>query len=401
MLKKSKKNKKNKMKLRSRNKSRKVKGGTIYKSVRKLSSVVRAAPVDSVTPTVPEESVMSDVPEESVMPTVPEESVVNNAPATASVFNNTVANSVKKYISLRKRDNTQNIEIERIKLERQKERDDKLNSKNEIIINKWKEIANKQFKNLKELHEYRNFIKNNEMENVEQFWADKNVQPIADFMGLKELWEIMIPNIDAKTEGRNFPTKSKSDENQAIYTGRHWLSRKAYEDSWFDPYNEYQIHGTNQFCQTYSMMYLLNKLPPEGKDEFIKYYKYTEEALKFIKNHAFQHTDNVVNIINDKIDNLIKTINDVNKNEIKSKVRGYILKSEGDRIQNNKVLTNDETPEEFNKRYKDLTVENIKKQLMKKKYIDVNNYKTNLKNAIEECLNYTNLCLNTIHINEI
>ena len=306
--------------------------------------------------------------------------------------------------SLRKRDNTQNIEIERIKLERQKERDDKLNSKNEIIINEWKEIANKQFKNLKELHEYRIFIKKNEMENVEQFWADKNVQPIADFMGLKELWEIMIPNIDAKTEGRHLPTKSKSDRTQAIYTGRHWLSRKVNEDNWFDPYKEYQINGTNQFCQTYSMMYLLDALPlPAGENEFIKYYKYTEEALKFIKDEAFQHTDNVVKKINDKIDNLINNINNDNKNkpEIKIEVRGYILKSEGDRIKNNKVLTKDETREEFDDRYKNLTVQNIKEQLMKKKYIDVNNYKTNLKNAIEECLKYTNLCLNTIHINEI
>lgn len=104
--------------------------------MRKLSSVVRAAPVDSVTPTVPEESVMSDVPEESV---------VNNAPVTASVFNNTVANSVKKYISLRKRDTPKKNEAEIVKFMEKEKRNQIKNMKIEKIMNEWKEIADKQF----------------------------------------------------------------------------------------------------------------------------------------------------------------------------------------------------------------------------------------------------------------
>ena len=79
----------------------------------------------------------------------------------------------------------------------------------------------------------------------------------------------------------------------AYFSGSHWNSRKANELELFDPYVEYQIRGTNQFCQTYSMMNLLDKLPGKeksvcsewtgSKDDFKKYYYYTLCALKFIK----------------------------------------------------------------------------------------------------------------------
>ena len=284
MLKKSKKNKKNKMKLRSRNKSRKVKGGTIYKnSVRKLSSVVRAAPVDSVTPTVPEESVMSDVPEESVMSDVPEESVVNNAPA--SVFNNTVANSVKKYISLRKRDTPKKNEAEIVKFMEKEKRNQIKFMEKEKKMNEWKNIADKQF-NKKEYQEYRNFIKHSVSDSdIEQDWVDNNLQIIIDFMGVSELWEILIPNIDLRTEGRNSSNIPISIKPVAIYSGSHWTSRKAGDSYWFDPYKEYQINGSNQFCQTYSLMYLLNALPSpitEYDISFMKFYEYTDKAINFI-----------------------------------------------------------------------------------------------------------------------
>ena len=69
------------------------------------------------------------------------------------------------------------------------------------------------------------------------------------------------------------------------FTGSHWNSRKANEIDWFEPYADYQIFGTNQFCQTFAMMYLADKLPSINADKynFTKYYTYTIEALKFIE----------------------------------------------------------------------------------------------------------------------
>ena len=117
-----------------------------------------------------------------------------------------------------------------------------------------------------------------------------------------------------------------------------------------------------------------------------------EKALKFINDNAVQHVDTVVNKVKDKIDKLIKLIdngeiNDNNKKklEIKQSIRNYII-------------DDDEDISKFDKRYKTLTVEEIKQQLNEQKYYEENN-KTNIKKAIRECYKHSNLCLNVIEYN--
>ena len=66
--------------------------------------------------------------------------------------------------------------------------------------------------------------------------------------------------------------------------GGHWLSRKPGSKTTFDPYDEYQVHGTNQFCQTYALMNLAGALPNVSTNRSdLKYYSYTKSALDFIK----------------------------------------------------------------------------------------------------------------------
>lgn len=119
---------------------------------------------------------------------------------------------------------------------------------------------------------------------LEEQWWQTNAQPIADFMGDMTLWNNVLPeNLDiAKGHERKM---KKNDKFMARYTGQHWVSRKPDEEDWFNAFEHYQIKDTNQFCQTYAMMHLLDKLPPRQDDnKFSRYYDYTLAALKFVKN---------------------------------------------------------------------------------------------------------------------
>jgi hypothetical protein len=159
----------------------------------------------------------------------------------------------------------------------------------------WLLIADQQYNSIEDVD--KKYKKKVELSysDIEQQWVDDNLQIIMDFMGDEDVWKYMIPDIElygvgGRSSYRNLgPTKNSS----AVFSGSHWKSRKPNDTIWFDPYDVYQVYGTNQFCQTFAMMYLLNKLPQvqheddkenNFKNNFKKYYKYTHEALLFICN---------------------------------------------------------------------------------------------------------------------
>ena len=155
---------------------------------------------------------------------------------------------------------------------------------------KWLTMANIQYNNLKEVRKnYQSLIKKDkELVDIEQKWVDKNLEVIIDFMGDIDVWKFIIPGVVVYGfDGSKASTRNKPPVNYPIgvFTGSHWNSRKANENGWFEPYADYQIFGTNQFCQTFAMMYLAGKLPVinSDKNNFTKYYTYTIEALKFIE----------------------------------------------------------------------------------------------------------------------
>jgi len=380
MLKKNKSKKKITKKMRNSTKSRKMKkGGTVYKG-----KTVNKGTASTNMPTISENENMTDTP------------------APASVLNK-VANNVKSIMTLRKRkEPVKNEELFTPKT---------VSNKSNYEI--WLEMADKQFTK-KEYEEYRAIVGNCDFKDKElkkkynkkmssfacqeQYWTNHNFTVIADFMGNPVLWEIMVPNVDLR-KTKDINKVPKTNRPVATYTGSHWLSRKAGVDSKnFDPYDEYQILGSNQFCQTYAMMNLIEGSLPEpiAKDNsgiaFISYYVYTEKALKFINDNVPQHVDAVVNKVKDKIDNLIKLIdngeiNDKNKKklEIKQNIRDYII-------------DDNENIHQFDERYKTLTIEEIKQQLNEQKYYEENR-KTIIKKAIRECYKHPNLCLNVIEYN--
>lgn len=178
----------------------------------------------------------------------------------------------------------------------------------EISYEYWLGMANTEYYTLNDLKKlYQNVIKNNKevgdingdfmtLYDIEDYWNRDNLSTIMEFMGNPNVWSVIIPNIEIRGgESEKIEYKRASSRIEipitnhpiAIYSGSHWRSRKANSDVWFDPYDEYQPNDTNQFCQTFAMMYLIeNALPDKINDPFCftKFYGYTKAALYFIRN---------------------------------------------------------------------------------------------------------------------
>jgi hypothetical protein len=77
-------------------------------------------------------------------------------------------------------------------------------------------------------------------------------------MGDESVWQSLVPGvvIRRRPRGRHLP-----DCPTAYFIDSHWTAQKAGDAHIFDPYDHYQKPGTHKFCQTFSMMYLLDRLP--------------------------------------------------------------------------------------------------------------------------------------------
>ena len=170
----------------------------------------------------------------------------------------------------------------------------------------WKTASDKMYESLADIRKYqRAVLQCPRAEREEQEWVDRYLQPIIDVMGSQEVWnkylssrnipEIILFGLKGGRASRNQPLSSTHP--QAKFSGGHWNSRKAGETSWFDPYKAgFQIAGTNQLCQTYSLMYICDALPAVAVSEedqsslkssssssIAQYYTYTLHALEFIR----------------------------------------------------------------------------------------------------------------------
>lgn len=140
--------------------------------------------------------------------------------------------------------------------------------------------ANKQYPSLKDvIVKYQSRVN----KNIEQKWVDDNMSPLIDFMGDYAVWKEIVPGVvipEGRSSFRNVP---QSTHPMAVFSGSHWTSRKAGDKDVYDPYKNHQIYGTNQFCQTFALMYLDNVKLPEINHKWLKYYDYTRMALDYIE----------------------------------------------------------------------------------------------------------------------
>ena len=104
------------------------------------------------------------------------------------------------------------------------------------------------------------------------------LQSIIDFMGDESVWSSIVPNVVIRRRpgGRHLPLRPT-----AYFIDSHWTAQKAGDPYRFDPYDHYQKPGTHKFCQTFSMMYLLDELPVHEAKPM--YDEYDARALRFIQ----------------------------------------------------------------------------------------------------------------------
>lgn len=87
---------------------------------------------------------------------------------------------------------------------------------------------------------------------------------------------------------------------KASRDGSGHFNTKMPNEKNFDPYDEYQIEGTHQFCQTFSLMKLTGHLPQKinsTNNSFEKYYHYSQCALAFIRDMIISGKDNNIPVI--------------------------------------------------------------------------------------------------------
>lgn len=94
------------------------------------------------------------------------------------------------------------------------------------------------------------------------------IQPLIDFMGD----ELTLKSFNVCV--RRSSLKKPVHVPTMGFVNNHWVARLPGDKKPFNPYDRCQKPGTHEFCQTYSLMYLLGKLPSGN---------YTQCALDFIQ----------------------------------------------------------------------------------------------------------------------
>jgi hypothetical protein len=162
------------------------------------------------------------------------------------------------------------------------------------MMNTYLKLANTRYDTIQDVKRFQKWVDSDpKLVKIDQDWADTYHQPLADFMG--DPLTIMSyfngsssgrPNVHVR-ERTTLRTQVESPTvgfSKNFGDSGHWYSRRPGDTKAFDPYTEFQYRGTNQFCQTFSLMYQGNKLPEKVPGTWTKYYAYTVYALKYIKN---------------------------------------------------------------------------------------------------------------------
>lgn len=175
------------------------------------------------------------------------------------------------------------------------------------MANKYKElyaIADVQYDEAG-YRKYRRFVDSNPaLSELENEWAETFFTPIVDFMGTGTNQTVIFNGekpaknlvISYASSGRKSSLEPYQIESFLLLAPRlnritgvgegHFRARRpGPAEKTFDPYDKYQKNGSNQFCQTYSLMYLIGRIPydPPPMDKYTAYYKNTNMALQFIQ----------------------------------------------------------------------------------------------------------------------
>lgn len=135
---------------------------------------------------------------------------------------------------------------------------------------------NEKYSSAQALRGYMKKVKEDKaLQSYEQEWTNRNFMPVIHLMGdhfVFQLYGVRVQEL-----------KGVTNTKRAYHSGKHWYARRPGDQKDFDPYDEYQIPGSNSFCQTFALMYALGKEPRRRPHTFERYYAYALEALHFIR----------------------------------------------------------------------------------------------------------------------
>ena len=130
---------------------------------------------------------------------------------------------------------------------------------------------------------------------VEQEWYDDNMSPIQDLFGCPEFIKAVYPRLSQRPATLEILQNKKPPRGDIVSKcdimcsrgseqSTHWLSKRADQPRFFDPYDEFQYPGTNQWCQLNSLMNLcMADRPLSTKSGLEKYYEYNQQVVGFIQ----------------------------------------------------------------------------------------------------------------------
>jgi hypothetical protein len=141
------------------------------------------------------------------------------------------------------------------------------------------------------------------LKDFENEWANFNLLPLQYLMGdsfVASLYGVDTQYRLTSPKSVQQPTmifesrKLKFDKvgepiNLEECTG-HFMSMRPGDTKVFNPYTHYQMLGTQQFCQTFALLYAVGQIPDVGQqsDNPHNYYEYNKLALMFMR-HTVEH----------------------------------------------------------------------------------------------------------------
>jgi hypothetical protein len=135
------------------------------------------------------------------------------------------------------------------------------------------------------------------LKDFEDEWANFNLIPLQYLMGDSTIstlygvdtqYRVSFPkSVQRPTmifASKKLTFGNDGEPNLDGITG-HFNSMRPGDTKTFDPYSHYQMLGTQQFCQTFALMYAIGRIPNEGlqSDNPHDYYEYNKIALNFIR----------------------------------------------------------------------------------------------------------------------
>lgn len=126
----------------------------------------------------------------------------------------------------------------------------------------------------------------------EQEWVNYNLMPLTALMGhdvVAKMWGVTTVYERMRTlvpvPTISFITRNRKPNGSLDGATGHFYARRPGDTKDFDPYDFYQMNGSNQFCQTFSLMYACGRIERQrtARRAPVDYYPTALLALQFIR----------------------------------------------------------------------------------------------------------------------